>query len=196
MLGVTKEVGVEPFHARVLCVDPVNGHRTLLALALSFVSGFAVLSPLTAHSAEAAERVVRLAVVDPGSPSTTPPAVKAFWERLRELGYVEGQNLVVESRWAETHLDQLPALMTEVLARKVDVLVTWSTPGAIAARNATNTIPIVAAAMGDPVGSGLAASLAHPGGNLTGCRSGGGRGLQANGWNCSRKQFHTCPSLP
>jgi putative ABC transport system substrate-binding protein len=118
-----------------------------------------------------------LAVVDPGSASTTPPDVKAFWGRLRELGYIEGQNLVVESRWAETHLDRLPALMNEVLAHKVDVLITWSTPGAIAARNATSTTPIVAAAMGDPVGSGLAASLAHPGGNLTGMSVGWGQGM-------------------
>ena len=85
-----------------------------------------------------------------------------------------GQNLVIESRWAEGHLDQLPALTAEVLARKVDVLVTCTTLGAIAARNATNTTPIVAAWMGDPLGSGLVASLAHPGGNLTGLSSGWG----------------------
>jgi putative ABC transport system substrate-binding protein len=87
---------------------------------------------------------------------------------LRELGWIDGQNLIVERGWAEGRLDQLPGLMAEVLARKVDLLFTWTTPGAIAAKNATSTVPIVAASMGDPIRSGLATSLARPGGNLTG----------------------------
>ena len=104
-------------------------------------------------------------------PVRRPPlrkGVPAFWDRLRELGYVEGQNLIVERRWADGHLERLPALMAEVVGRKVDVLVTYSTPAGIAAKNATSTIPIVVAAMGDPLGIGLVASLARPGGNLTG----------------------------
>lgn len=155
----------------------MNSRSTLLALAFSFASGIAVLSSPLARGAESVQKVLRLGVVAPDSPSTITPDLKAFWERLRELGYDEGQNLVIESRWAEGHLDRLPALMDEVLARKVDVLVTWSTPGAMAARKATNTIPIVATAMGDPVGSGLAASLARPGGNLTGLSVGLGQGM-------------------
>ena len=87
---------------------------------------------------------------------------------MRELGYTEGQNLVIEERWAEGRYDRLPALMTEVVERSIDVLVTYSTPAGIAAKSATSTIPIVDAVMSDPVRSGLAASLAHPGGNLTG----------------------------
>jgi putative ABC transport system substrate-binding protein len=113
-------------------------------------------------------KAVRLAFVDAGSPSTAPKGVPAFWDRLRELGYVEGQNLTVERRWADGHLEQLPALMTEVVGQKIDVLVTYTTPAGIAAKQATGTIPIVVAAMGDPLGIGLVASLAHPGGNLTG----------------------------
>jgi putative ABC transport system substrate-binding protein len=111
---------------------------------------------------------VRVGFVDPESPSTAARGVTQFWERLRELGYVEGQNLVIESRWAERRYDQLPALMAEVIGQKIDVLVTYSTPAAIAAKNATRTVPIVDALMGDPVGTGLAATLARPGGNLTG----------------------------
>lgn len=118
--------------------------------------------------AEPAERVVRVAFVDTESPSTALRGTGAFWARLRELGWVEGQNLIIEQRWAEGRLDRLPALMAEVVGHNPDVIVTISTPGAIAAKNATGTIPIVVAVMGDPVGLGLAASLARPGGNLTG----------------------------
>ena len=114
------------------------------------------------------QRVVRLAFVDAGSPSTAPKGLPAFWDRLRELGYVEGQNLTVERRWADGHLERLPALMAEVVGQKIDVLVTYSTPAGVAAKRATSTIPIVVAAMGDPLGIGLVGSLAHPGGNLTG----------------------------
>ena len=100
-----------------------------------------------------------------------------FWERLRELGWVEGQNLVVETRSADGHLERLPALMADVIDRKVDVLVTYGMPGAIAARKATSTVPIVAWALSDPVRAGLAASLARPGGNLTGLSMGYAEGV-------------------
>jgi putative ABC transport system substrate-binding protein len=92
----------------------------------------------------------------------------AFWKRMRELGYIDGQNLAIEARWAEGRYDRLPALMTEVLQRKVDVVVTQTTPAAVAAKNATSTVPIVVAAMSDPVRSGVTTSLAHPSGNVTG----------------------------
>jgi len=115
--------------------------------------------------------------VDQAFPSTLRD-ITQFWQRLRELGWVEGQNLVVERRWAEGHADRLPALMNEMAADKVDVIVTYSTPAALAAKNATSTIPIVAVAMGDPIRSGLAASLARPGGNLTGESMGYGGGTE------------------
>ena len=145
---------------------------TLLALALSFASGIAVLGSPLARAAEPAPGVVRLGFVGPASPSTGVRAVSQFWERLRQLGYVEGRNLIIEARWAEGRYGRLPELMAEVIGRKVDVLVTYSTPAAVAAKNATSTIPIVAAAMGDPIGSRLVASLARPGGNLTGLSMG------------------------
>lgn len=87
---------------------------------------------------------------------------------MRDFGYVEGQNLVLETRWADGMSDRLPSLTRDVISRNVDVIVTYSTPAAVAAKNATSTIPIVVVAMGDPVGTGLASSLARPGGNLTG----------------------------
>lgn len=123
----------------------------LLALALSFASATAVLGSPLARAAEPAQKVVRVGFVGLESPSTAPRGVSVFWERLRELGWVEGQNLITESRWAEGRTDRLPPLMTEVVGRNLDVLVTYSTPAAIAAKNATSTVPIVVAHMGDPV---------------------------------------------
>ena len=87
---------------------------------------------------------------------------------LRELGYVEGQNIALEIRWAEGRHERLPELVAELVRLKVDALVVATTPGALAAKSATQTIPVVMVAAGDPVGSGLVASLARPGGNLTG----------------------------
>ena len=87
---------------------------------------------------------------------------------LRELGWIEGENLAIEYRWAASREDQLPVLAVELVRLKVDVIVTSSTPAAQAAKRATTTIPIVATFVADPVGSGLVASLARPGGNITG----------------------------
>jgi putative ABC transport system substrate-binding protein len=94
--------------------------------------------------------------------------VAAFWKHLRELSWKEGENLISETLWAEGRLERLPKLMEDALARRVDLLVTYGTPAATAARNASKTVPIVVMAMGDPVGTGLVESLARPGGNLTG----------------------------
>jgi putative tryptophan/tyrosine transport system substrate-binding protein len=99
------------------------------------------------------------------------PALEAFLEGMRALGYVEGQNLVIEYRAAEGQYERLPALAAELVQRKVDVLLAVNTPAALAAKDATTTIPIVMLGVGDPVGSGLVASLARPGGNVTGVAS-------------------------
>ena len=94
--------------------------------------------------------------------------LEAFRVGLRDLGYIEGKNLVIEFRWAEGKYDRLPELAAELVRLNVDLIVTAATPGVRAAKQATTTIPIVMASVGDPVASGLVASLARPGGNITG----------------------------
>jgi putative ABC transport system substrate-binding protein len=137
----------------------------------------AVLGSQAVRAAEPAQKVVRVGFVSPFSPSTSPRYETVFWGHLRELGWIEGENLVVEVRWAEGRSDRLPTLMAEMVERKVNVLVTYPTPAAIAAKKATSTIPIVVVSMGDPVASGIAASFARPGGNLTGLSAGWAEGM-------------------
>jgi putative ABC transport system substrate-binding protein len=102
------------------------------------------------------------------SASTAPNGVTAFRDRLRELGYVQGENLVIEARWSGNRYDQLPALVDELIARKVDILLVAATPAALAAMNATKSIPIVGFGLADPLRTGLATTLPHPDKNLTG----------------------------
>ena len=95
----------------------------------------------------------------------------AFREGLQELGYEEGRNIIIEYRWADGKYDRFPALVAELIAAKVDAIVTAGTPAALAVKKATTTVPLVMVAVGDPVGTGLVPSLARPGGNLTGLSS-------------------------
>jgi len=122
------------------------------------------LAPLVAE-AQPAEKLARIGYLSLGSAADTP---KALLQGLRELGYVEGQNLVIEYRYTEGKAERLPDLAEELVSLKVDIIVAGGTPLPLAAKRATTTIPIVMTSAGDPVGSGLVASLAKPGGNVTG----------------------------
>jgi putative ABC transport system substrate-binding protein len=113
-----------------------------------------------------------------GSPVARTPTGDAFVASMRELGWIEGQNFIIEYLLSEGHSERFPALAAELLQRKVDLIIAAGTPPATAARNATSTIPILFYFVGDPVGSGLVASLARPGGNTTGL-GGFGSGLHA-----------------
>jgi len=112
-------------------------------------------------------RVGYLGVTPEGVPISV-TRLDAFRAGLRDLGYVEGKNIAIEYRWASGKYDLLPTLAEELVRAKVDVLVTFSTPGAMAAKKATRSIPIVLASVGDPVSTGLVSNLARPGGNITG----------------------------
>ena len=144
----------------------------MTALALLLTLALAVLvAPFTTH-AQQPTHVHRIGTLS--ALGTTPgrnPFVEAFLEGMRALGYVEGQNLVIEYRGAEGQHERFPALAAELVRLKVDVLLAVTTPAALAAKQATTTIPIVMMGVGDPVGSGLVASLARPGGNVTGLTS-------------------------
>ena len=129
--------------------------------------GGAAAWPLAAVAQQ--PKVWRIGVLAPVPP--TPATLSAFRDGMRERGYVEGQNLSIDVRWPQGSFDQDPSVVTELVNSNVDVIVVWTTPATIAARRATSTIPIVMAAVGDPIGSGLIASLARPGGNITGLSS-------------------------
>jgi putative ABC transport system substrate-binding protein len=139
--------------------------RLVLALMLVFTLGLA-LAPLPAQGQQA--RVPSVGYLGNSSASLETELLEAFRRGLLELGYTEGQNIIIEYRWAEGRYDRFPALVSDLVRIKVDAIVTAGTPGALAAKQATKTIPIVMAVAGDAVGTGLVASLARPGGNVTG----------------------------
>jgi putative ABC transport system substrate-binding protein len=129
---------------------------------------FACLMAPLAADAQPVGKVWRIGVLQACSPAVGEPFVEAFRQGLRALGSVEGQNLAGEYRWAHGQVEALPALAAELVQLPVDLLFAGSTAASVAARDATQTIPIVFVGVADPVGAGLVASLARPGGNLTG----------------------------
>jgi putative ABC transport system substrate-binding protein len=133
-----------------------------------FVFSLGALSAPLAVEAQPTGKVYRIGYLGAGSATVSQPSVEAFREGLRELGLVEGQNIVIDYRFAEGGFDRLPDLAAELVRLRVDVIMAGPTAPAVAAKNATGTIPIVVAGVGDPVELGLIASLARPGGNVTG----------------------------
>jgi ABC-type uncharacterized transport system substrate-binding protein len=143
------------------------GRRAFLARLGDLASG-SLLLPLAAR-AQQAGRVYRIGYLSLGSPAAEATRFDAFRAGLAALGYVEGKNLVIETRWLEGgKYDRLAELAAQLVDLKVDVIVTYATPGVLAAKRATTTIPIVMAVVADALASGLVSSLARPGGNVTG----------------------------
>ena len=125
-------------------------------------------APLRTFAQQQSRKVPRIGWLAPGTQSAQAVTLEEYRSGMRELGYVEGRTVETEYVYADGQLDRLPGLAAELVARKVDVIVTASTPGCLAAKHATKTIPIVFAVSSDPISMGVVATLARPGGNITG----------------------------
>jgi putative ABC transport system substrate-binding protein len=130
--------------------------------------GGALAAPRTSFAQRSARNMRRISVLGSAPAAVYTKHIEALKEGLRDLGYAEGREVVFDYRWAENRYERLPALVAELLSLKPDVLVTHGTPATQAAGKATASIPVVMVSIADPVASGLVASLARPGGNLTG----------------------------
>jgi putative ABC transport system substrate-binding protein len=139
------------------------GRREFVAL----LGGAAAAWPVAARAQQATKHY-RIGMLETTSPTANAANLNAFRQRLQELGYVEGRNLVIDYRSAEGRPDRFPVLATELVNLKADLITTRGMPAALAAKNATRTIPVVMAAIGEAVDTGVVASIAHPGGNITG----------------------------
>jgi putative tryptophan/tyrosine transport system substrate-binding protein len=137
------------------------------AIFSAFVAAMVLLAGAIAQ-AQQPKKVPRIGILIAASTSFYSARGEALRQRLRELGYVEGKNIVIDYRYAEGKLERLPDLAAELVRLKVDVIVTAAGPAILAAKKASPTIPIVFATVADPVGSGIVSSLARPGGNITG----------------------------
>jgi ABC-type uncharacterized transport system substrate-binding protein len=137
----------------------------------SFITllGGTVAWPLAARAQQ--PKAATIGLLGTGSAAAQSQWTAAFVQRMRELGWVEGRNLAIEYRWAEGRTERLSELASELARLKVDVIVSHNTPGPLAAKQVTSTIPIVFATAGDPVGTGIVASLTRPGSNVTGLSS-------------------------
>ena len=145
-------------------------HATTFIAVLIVLLAAAVLVVPLAGDAQQPASLPRIGFLAPGSLSDPrfPRFLQAFRQGLRELGYAEGQNIAIEFRWAEGKYDRLPGLAVELVRLKVNVIVAGGSPAVLAAKHATETIPIVMVGTADPVATGFVASLARPGGNITG----------------------------
>ena len=149
----------------------MSGMRTGRALTLIVTLTLGILAAPVTAGAQQAAKVPRIGVLHPGAPTTSSHFAAAFDQGLREHGYLEGQNIVVERRFAEAKAERISDIAAELVRLKVDVIVTSNDVGIAAVKQQTQTIPIVMANSTDPVGTGFVASLARPGGNVTGLSS-------------------------
>jgi putative ABC transport system substrate-binding protein len=134
---------------------------------IALVGGLAAFSPFAAR-AQHPDRLPTIGFLGATTPATANQWVSAFVARLQELGWIEGRTVTIEYRWAEANTERYAEIATELVDHKVDVIVTWASAPVLAAKHATAVVPIVFAAQMDPVGAGVVASLARPGGNVTG----------------------------
>ena len=137
---------------------------------IGVIAGGLLAAPPAAEAQQAA-KAPRIGFLGNSTAALEANLVGPFREGLRDLGYVEGRNILIEYRWAEGKYERFPALIAELIALKVDVIVTAGTPASLAVKKATTSIPLVMVAVGDPVATGIVASLARPGGNITGLTS-------------------------
>ncbi len=135
---------------------------------IGFIITLGILLGSLAAQAQQTGNVYRIGFLGNSTAALEANLVGPFREGLRDLGYVEGRNVLIEYRWAEGKYDRFPALIGELLALKVAVIVTAGTPATLAVKKATTSVPLVMSAVGDPVGAGIVPSLSHPGGNITG----------------------------
>ena len=136
-----------------------------------FVFAILLLGIVHPGHAQQAGKIIRIGLLDASNASGSAVLLKAFWQEIRKLGWIEEKNITIEYRFAEGKTDRLPELAADLVRLKVDVIVATSTGVALAAKRATTTIPIVMTNIADPVGAGLVTSLAQPGGNVTGMSS-------------------------
>ena len=148
--------------ARVEKIHEQKNHHHLLYSALLFAHSFA------AAEAQQTGKILRIGFLDYSTASGIAVLLEAFRQELSKLGWIEGKNITIEYRFAEQKNERLPELAADLVRLKVDLIVVSGGPTSLAAKKATSTIPIVMATSTDPVGEGLVASLARPGGNVTG----------------------------
>ena len=141
--------------------------QNLKWVGLSVIAFVFVVAGAVAQAQQPA-KIPRIGFLGNSTPALEENLVGPFREGLRDLGYVEGKSILIEYRWAEGKYDRFPALIGELVAQKVDIIVTAGTPASLAVKKAAPSIPLVMLAVGDPIGTGLIESLAHPGGNVTG----------------------------
>lgn len=171
---------------------PVINDRAALLLAATLLATLAlcVFAPLAAV-AQQAGKIPRIGLLA----NVRSPVIEAFLAGLRQLGYIEGQSIAIEWRLAEGRFDRLPELATELVRLKVDVILAPGPPYVSAAKNATTTIPVIFALVPDPVATGLIASMARPGGNMTVLATNEVE-MQGSGWSCSRRSFRASAVSP